>query len=162
MPGDLIPIGMQTVEVIGTPGHTRGHVAYHFPQTGLLFSGDSLMGWGCGRLFEGSPAQMLDSLHRLAALPGQTRVCSGHEYTLNNGRFALSIEPGNAALAARMATVQMQRAAGQPTLPVTLDEERATNPFLRAATAELAAALQMPGADELAVFTELRARKDRF
>ncbi|MDP2062612.1 MAG: hydroxyacylglutathione hydrolase [Phaeovulum sp.] len=161
-PGDVIPIGMQAVEVIGVPGHTLGHLAFHFAGAGLAFTGDSLMGWGCGRLFEGTPAQMLGSLHLLAALPADTRICPGHEYTLSNGRFALSLEPGKPELVARMKAAQTLRMESRPTLPVPLALERATNPFLRAADPALAAAIGMAGADELAVFTELRARKDRF
>jgi hydroxyacylglutathione hydrolase len=161
-PGMLLPIGMQAVEVIGVPGHTLGHVAYHFAAAGLVFTGDSLMGWGCGRLFEGTPAQMLASLDRLAVLPGSTQVCSGHEYTLSNGRFALSLEPENPALLARMAAAEAARAEARPTVPVPLALELETNPFLRADNPDLRAALNMTGADRLAVFTETRARKDRF
>lgn len=161
-PGDLLHIGMESVEVIDAPGHTLGHIAYHFPGARLLFSGDSLMSWGCGRLFEGTPAQMFGTLTRLAALPDDTRVCSGHEYTEANGRFALSLEPGNPALLARMEQVRALRARGEPTLPVTLALERATNPFLRAADPALRRALALEGASDLAVFTEARARKDRF
>lgn len=161
-PGDVIPIGMQAVEVIGVPGHTSAHLAYHFAKAGFAFTGDCLMGWGCGRIFEGTPAQMFASLERLAQLPDQTLICSGHEYTLNNGRFALSLEPEHPALLARMAETQAARAAGRPTVPVPLALERATNPFLRAADPALAAAVGMRGASALAVFTELRARKDRF
>lgn len=161
-PGDTLHIGMESVAVIDAPGHTLGHVAYHFPDAGLLFTGDSLMAWGCGRLFEGTPAQMHDTLTRLAALPGDTLVCSGHEYTEANGRFALSLEPDHPALCARMDQVRAARAAGHPTVPVPLALECATNPFLRAADPALARALGMDGADPLAVFTEARARKDRF
>lgn len=161
-PGALLHIGMESVEVLDAPGHTIGHVAYHFPQSRLLFSGDSLMSWGCGRLFEGTPAQMFDTLARLAALPGDTQVCSGHEYTEANGRFALSLEPDNPALQDRMAQVRARRALGEATVPVPLALERATNPFLRAADPGLRRALRMEGATDLAVFTETRARKDRF
>ncbi|WP_372839452.1 hydroxyacylglutathione hydrolase [Phaeovulum sp.] len=161
-PGDVLPIGMQQVTVIGVPGHTSGHLAYYFKDAGLAFTGDSLMGWGCGRLFEGTPAEMLGSLKRLAALPDDTLICSGHEYTLANGRFALSLEPGKPELVARMKSAQTLQMEGRPTLPVPLSLECATNPFLRATSPALAAAIGMKGADELAVFTELRARKDRF
>ena len=161
-PGDVLPIGMQEVEVIGAAGHTSGHLAYYFAHARVLFSGDSLMAWGCGRLFEGTPAQMFDTLTRLAALPPDTRVCSGHEYTLANGRFALSLEPGKPELVARMKGAQALRMETRPTLPVPLSLERATNPFLRADDPALAAAIGMAGAPALEVFTELRARKDRF
>lgn len=121
------------------------------------------MSWGCGRLFEGTPAQMFDTLARLAALPPETRVCSGHEYTAANGRFALSLEPENGQLQERMERVTALRQAGAPSLPVTLGEELVTNPFLRADDAALRAALGLPeDTAPLAVFTAARARKDRF
>lgn len=162
-PGQVLPIGMEEVQVIAADGHTIGHLAYYLPGAGLVFTGDSLMSWGCGRLFEGSPAQMHATLGRLAALPPETLVCSGHEYTQANGRFALSLEPENPALADRMARVAEARAAGRPTLPVPLSEELATNPFLRGHDPALRSALGLPkGADALAVFTEARMRKDRF
>lgn len=161
-PGDRFPLGIQTVEVIDAPGHTLGHVAYYLAEAGLLFSGDSLMSWGCGRLFEGTPAQMHATLRRLAALPPETRICSGHEYTEANGRFALALEPGSPALVARMAEVRALRAEGKPSLPPTLAQELATNPFLRADDG-LRRALGLPeGASALEIFTEARARKDRF
>lgn len=162
VPGDRFPMGMQEVEVLDAPGHTLGHIAYYMPAAGLLFSGDSLMGWGCGRLFEGTPAQMFATLARMAGLPPETRVCSGHEYTESNGRFALALEPDHPALLARMAGVKALRAEGAPTLPATLAEELATNPFLRA-DAGLRDALGLPeGATALEIFTAARARKDRF
>lgn len=162
-PGARIALGVEEVVVIEASGHTIGHLAYHLPGAGVVFTGDSLMSWGCGRLFEGSPAQMHATLNRLAALPAETLVCSGHEYTLANGRFALSLEPGHPALLARMARAEATRAAARPCLPVTLAEELATNPFLRGADAGLRSALGLPGdADALSVFTEARSRKDRF
>jgi len=162
-PGQVVPLGAEEVEVLAADGHTIGHVAYYLPRAGLLFSGDSLMSWGCGRLFEGSPAQMHATLSGFAALPGTTLVCSGHEYTEANGRFALSLEPDNKLLKARMAQVQAARAEGRPTVPARLDEELATNPFLRGADPKLRKALGLPAsANALAVFTEARARKDRF
>ncbi len=162
-PGDVLPLGMEAAQVLAADGHTLGHVAWYLPGAGLLFSGDSLMSWGCGRLFEGSPAQMFDTLTRLAALPPETQVCSGHEYTASNGRFALSLEPDNLALRDRMDRVMALRTAGHPTLPATLAEEKATNPFLRGHDAALRTALGLSAAaGPLAVFTEARARKDRF
>lgn len=161
-PGDIIPIGMQKVEVINAPGHTLGHVAWYFADAGLVFTGDSLMSWGCGRLFEGSAAQMWATLSRLAALPPETLVCSGHEYTEANGRFALSLEPENPDLLARMADVRAARAADLPTLPVPLALELATNPFLRASDPAMKAVLEMDGAPDVEVFAALRKRKDRF
>ncbi|MBC7144823.1 MAG: hydroxyacylglutathione hydrolase [Thioclava marina] len=162
-PGEKLAIGMEHVEVMPADGHTVGHVAYYFPEAGLLFSGDSLMSWGCGRLFEGSAAQMFDTLTRFSELPDETLVCSGHEYTEANGRFALSLEPDNPNLLARMEEVRATRAQMRPTLPVELGLEKATNPFLRGADSRLRAALGLPAdATPLAVFTEARARKDRF
>lgn len=161
--GEHLHIGMESVEVIDAPGHTIGHVAYYFPQAGLLFSGDSLMSWGCGRLFEGSPAQMFDTLSRFMDLPDHTLICSGHEYTAANGRFALSLEPENPTLLARMAKVEALRAKNQPTVPATLALEKQTNPFLRGEDAGLRAALGLPAsANALDTFTEARARKDNF
>lgn len=163
----------QQVRVIDVPGHTAGHVAFliEAPSDGsapLLFCGDTLFAAGCGRLFEGSPAQLLDSLQRLAALPPATRVCCAHEYTLGNLRFARALEPDNPVLAAREALEQAKRAAGQPTLPSSIALERATNPFLRCAEPPLQAAglaqAPQPAADgsELAVFTALREWKNQF
>lgn len=161
-PGATLTLAGLRVGVLDAPGHTLGHVAYHLPEAGLAVTGDSLMSWGCGRLFEGTPAQMFGTLARIAALPAETLICSGHEYTEANGRFALSLEPAHPALLARMADVQTLRADGRPTLPVRLSLERATNPFLRGADPALQRALGLTGADPLAVFTEARARKDRF
>lgn len=144
--------------VIAVPGHTRSHVAYH--GHGLLFCGDTLFSVGCGRLFEGTPREMLASLERLAALPGDTRVCCGHEYTLANCAFARRIDPDNAALAAREADARARRARGEPTLPATLSSELACNPFLRIDAPALVDAL--PGADRIERFAELRRRKDAF
>jgi hydroxyacylglutathione hydrolase len=133
--GDIVRIGMDEGHVIDVPGHTIGHIAFHFPASRAVFTADSLMACGCGRLFEGTPAQMWDSLSALAQLPPETLVCSGHEYTQSNIRFALSVDTGNPALQARAARVEVLRAAGLPTVPVPLSEELATNPFLRASDA---------------------------
>ncbi len=160
VPGDSVALGASRGTVLDVPGHTVGHIAYVLP--GFAFTADSLMAAGCGRLFEGTPAQMWDSLRRLAALPGDTLICSGHEYTAANIRFALTIEPGNPALQARAARVAEARAAGRPTVPSTLAEEQATNPFLRAGLPEIRAALGMADAPGAAVLAEIRARKDRF
>lgn len=138
--GDRVTIGASVGRVIDVPGHTAGHIAYSFPEDGVLFCGDTLFAMGCGRLFEGTAAEMFDSLGKLMALPDETRVYCAHEYTESNGRFALSVEPGNAALAARQAEVIAMRGRGEPTVPSTIGLERATNPFTRAAdVAELAA-----------------------
>jgi hydroxyacylglutathione hydrolase len=161
-PGERVALAGEEVEVIDVPGHTVGHIAFNAAGPGWLFSGDSLMAAGCGRLFEGTPAQMWQSLARLALLPDATVVCSGHEYTTGNLRFAVAVAPDEAAIAARAARVAEARAAGRATVPSTLGEERATNPFLLAATPAMKARLGMAGAPDSAVFAELRARKDRF
>lgn len=160
--GDTIRIGMEAGQVIDVSGHTMGHVAFHFPGAGLVFTADSLMALGCGRLFEGDAATMWRSLAKLAALPPETLVCSGHEYTESNGRFAITIEPDNPALISRVAAVKAARADGRPTVPSRLAEELATNPFLRAGEAGVRAAVGLPDAAPVTVFAELRARKDRF
>lgn len=152
----------QSVEIIDVPGHTIGHIAYFFAGAHYLFSGDSLMALGCGRLFEGTPDQMWDSLSRLAALPGDTLVCSGHEYTQSNARFALSLGDVPPALAERAEKIDDARAAGEATVPVRLDVERATNPFLRAADPGLRAALGLEKESDAKVFAHIRALKDSF
>lgn len=161
-PGDTIRIGMEAATVIDVPGHTVGHVAYHFPASNLAFTADSLMACGCGRLFEGTPTQMWESLQRLAALPVDTVICSGHEYTASNIRFALTIEPGNADLVARAQATEAARAKGIATVPSMLSLELATNPFLRAARPDVKAQIGMPGASDAESFAEIRGRKDRF
>lgn len=163
--GDVVEAGPWRFEVIAVPGHTASHVAFH--GHGVLFSGDTLFSLGCGRLFEGSPAQMLGSLDRLAALPPGTRVCCGHEYTLSNARFALAVEPGNQALRRRSDEVEQMRARGQPTLPATLASELECNPFLRVDAPHVRKALATrvgPGeaTDRVALFAALRAWKDGF
>ncbi len=150
------------VEVLDVSGHTMGHVAYYIPDAGAVFTGDSLMALGCGRLFEGDAARMWESLSRLAALPGETLVCSGHEYTAANAAFAATIEPDNAALAARTADIKAARAKDEPTVPSQLALELATNPFLRAHLPEVKAGLGMAGAPDAEVFAEIRKRKDNF
>ncbi|MDG2524828.1 hydroxyacylglutathione hydrolase [Stenotrophomonas sp. HITSZ_GD] len=162
--GDRLTLLGETFEVLAVPGHTRSHVAY--VGSGRLFCGDTLFSLGCGRMFEGTPAQMLGSLSRLAALPGQTEVCCGHEYTLGNAAFALHVDPANAALQRRQQEAQAMRDAARPTLPTTLSTERATNPFLRTGQPEIRQAVaghtgQMP-ADEIEVFAGLRRWKDGF
>lgn len=146
--GDTVAIGAETGRVIDVPGHTAGHNAYHFASSGLLFCGDTLFAMGCGRLFEGTPEQMVGSLGKLMALPDETSVYCAHEYTASNGRFALTVEPDNAALQARMADVVAAREVGRPTVPSTIGLERATNPFTRAA--------------DVAEFAARRAAKDSF
>ena len=145
---DRIALGSATAEVFDTPGHTRGQVAFYFPDGGVLLSGDTLFSLGCGRLIEGTAAELFDSLHKFAVLPGATKVCCGHEYTESNARFALSVDPGNAALQARAAEVHRLRAAGRPTVPSTIADELAANPFMRA--------------PDVATLAALRTRKDKF
>jgi hydroxyacylglutathione hydrolase len=161
--GDVVALpGGASARVIAVPGHTSSHVAYLVGET--LFCGDTLFSLGCGRLFEGTPAQMSASLARLAALPSATRVCCGHEYTLANARFALTIEPDNAALAGHLAWATGRREAGLSTLPSSIGLECAANPFLRCGTAAVRAAVADGDADldPVEVFARLRARKDRF
>ena len=160
--GDRFAIGSFDVEVIDVSGHTLGHIAFHIPQAKLAFTADSLMAAGCGRLFEGKPAVMWESLSKLAALPPETLICSGHEYTMSNLRFAQSLEPENPDLILRIETDGAARAQGRATVPSLLSLELATNPFLRAARADMKAAIGMPDAEDAASFAEIRARKDRF
>lgn len=150
------------VDVIDVSGHTIGHIAFHIASDQLLFSGDSLMAGGCGRLFEGTPAQMWKSLQKLRGFGGATRVCSGHEYTATNMRFALSLEPDNPRLISRAEAVSRARDAGAFTVPSELDLERNTNPFLRADDPALAKALGLSGAEPVDVFAETRSRRDTF
>jgi hydroxyacylglutathione hydrolase len=152
----------QKMRVMDVSGHTLGHLAFHFPAAGLAFTADSLMAMGCGRIFEGTPDQMWRSLQKLAALPDDTLICSGHEYTASNMRFALSLEPGNEALILRKEEIERARAADEPTVPSTLAQERRTNPFLRATDPAVKSAIGMPDAAPEVVFAEIRARKDRF
>ena len=155
-------IGSEFARIIDVPGHTLGHIAFHFPQSGLAFTADSLMSGGCGRLFEGTARQMHASLAKLSQLPPETLICSGHEYTASNLRFALTLEPDNPQLISRHATVADRRAKGLPTVPVPLSEELATNPYLRAHLPALKTAVGLPDADDVMVFAEIRARKDKF
>lgn len=146
--GDTVMLGAHAAEVMEVPAHTAGHIAYHLPGAKIVFVGDTLFAMGCGRLFEGTPEQMFANMQRLAALPGDTVVYCAHEYTQSNGRYALVAEPDNEALAERMAEVDRMRAQGLPTVPTTIELERATNPFMRAASA--------------AELAERRAAKDNF
>jgi len=160
--GDSVMVGTLSAGVIETPGHTAGHITYWFKGDKLAFAGDTLFSVGCGRVIEGTPETMWASLVKLRDLPGDTRVYCGHEYTLANIKFARSIDPNNAALAARAAQAASQVAAGQPTIPTTIDEEKVTNPFLRADVPEIAAAVGLAGKPAAEVFGEIRARKNRF
>jgi hydroxyacylglutathione hydrolase len=132
--GDVVAFGITKAHVIDVPAHTAGHIAFHFDDEGIAFVGDTLFAMGCGRLFEGTAEQMFANMRKLEALPDNTVVYCAHEYTQSNGRYALTAEPGNAALIARMNDVDAARARGEPTVPTTIGLERATNPFMRAAT----------------------------
>lgn len=161
--GEILELGRFGVaHVIPVPGHTRAHVAYYLPDSKLLFAGDTLFSAGCGRLFEGSPARMHESLQRLAALPDDTLLCCTHEYTLSNLRFAAAVEPDNEAVGHRRREVEDLLAQGLPSLPVRLEQERRYNPFLRCHLPAVARAVQLDGASAVEVFTALRAWKDRF
>lgn len=159
--GEKVNVGNLTARIIETPGHTSGHIVYFFEQDHLLFAGDTLFALGCGRAFEAPPPVLHESLQKLAGLPADTRIYCGHEYTLSNARFSLTVDPDNAKLRARFADVQMLRDAGKPTLPTTLSLELETNPFLRVGDAGIRQHLGMPDAEPAAVFTELRERKNR-
>ena len=152
--------GARTVRVLEIPAHTRSHIAFVFDDA--AFTGDTLFAMGCGRLFEGTPETMWSSLSKLMTLPDSTRVFCGHEYTLNNGRFALTLEKDNAALASRMTDVEAARAKHAPTIPSTIGLEKQTNPFLRPDSAEIRRTLGLEGASDVAVFAEMRKRKDSF
>lgn len=146
--GDTVRLGKHSGRVIAVPGHTLGHIALIFEQDEVAFVGDTLFAMGCGRLFEGTPRQMFDSLARLSALPQRTRLYCAHEYTLSNGRFAAHAEPGNAAIAERLGQVEQMRLRGEITVPTTVAEERSTNPFVRSS--------------DWQEFARLRAAKDSF
>jgi hydroxyacylglutathione hydrolase len=160
--GDRATICAEEAVIIDVSGHTIGHIAFHFPRSGFAFTGDSLMAMGCGRLFEGSPETMWQSLCKLAALPDETLICSGHEYTASNMRFAQTLDAANPDLILRASEIEKARAAGKATVPSTLASERLTNPFLRATNPSLKAALGMADADDAAVFAAIRALKDKF
>lgn len=165
--GDPVHVGSLRGRVILIPAHTSGHVAYHFPEQRAVFTGDTLFAGGCGRLFEGDAAQMMASLGKLAALPDDTRVYCGHEYTEKNLRFAATLEPGNRALRDKLAAVEALRRQGRPTVPSTIAEEKATNPFLRTGSPELAASVRarVPGLradDPVALFAAVRRLKDDY
>ena len=160
--GDTVTASGHEVQVLDVSGHTNGHVAYYIPAIGHAFTADSLMALGCGRLFEGTAAQMWQSLRKLRALPDATIICSGHEYTQSNARFAVTIDPENTHLTSRVAAIDAARRAGRPTVPSELSLEKQTNPFLRADDPQIKAHLQMGDATDAAVFAEIRARKDKF
>lgn len=160
--GDHLEFAGHKVDIIDTPGHTLGHIAYVIQSHPVVFAGDTLFALGCGRIIEGTAEQMWSSLLKLASLAPETIVYCGHEYTLANGRFAMSVDQDNAHLLQRMTHIQDLRAAGKPTLPTTIREERATNPFLCATAPEVKAAIGMAGESDLAVFAKLRQMKNDF
>jgi hydroxyacylglutathione hydrolase len=160
--GDEIAIGTSRARVFETPGHTHGHIVFWFEAAQALFCGDTLFTMGCGMLFEGTAAEMWRSLSRILELPDATRIYCAHEYSLENGQFALTLEPENDALRRRMTKVQRLSAAHRPTVPATLAEERATNPFLRATSPELQRSLHLIGAEPVQVFAKIRLLRDDF
>jgi hydroxyacylglutathione hydrolase len=160
--GDVLNFGAASARVLEIPAHTSGHIAFWFEQDKSVFTGDTLFAMGCGRLFEGDAPTMFNSLTKLARLPDDTAICCGHEYTEANGRFALSLEPGNVDVKMRMDEVRAMRAQGLPTVPSAMGLEKRTNPFLRAFSAEIRKNLGMDTATDVAVFAEMRKRKDSF
>lgn len=160
--GDTVTLGGLRAEVLAVPGHTPGHIAFWFRDEAALFCGDTLFALGCGRLLGGTAEQLWHSLDRIRALPAETRIYCAHEYTQNNGRFALTVDPGNPALVARMAAVDEARRQGEPTVPSSLEEELATNPFLRPESPEIQSSVGLEGADPLTVFAAVRRCKDVF
>jgi hydroxyacylglutathione hydrolase len=160
--GDVVELGRHRATVFDTPGHTRGHIVYYFADAHAAFVGDTLFALGCGRLFEGTPAQMWSSLQKILGWPDDTRLYCAHEYTQSNARFALTVEPGNELLKQRAAAVASRRAANKPTVPSTLAEERATNPFLRPTSPDLQRTIGLAGASAVDVFAKTRALKDAF
>jgi hydroxyacylglutathione hydrolase len=160
--GESFALGNAVAKILFIPGHTRGHIAFWFAQDQALFCGDTLFSLGCGRTFEGTAQQMWASLSKLRALPDETRIYCGHEYTQNNARFALTVDPQNPALKKRAAEVDRLRGEGKATIPSRMGEEKAANPFLRADDPAVAASVGLSGADPVAVFAEVRRRKDNF
>ena len=160
--GETFQFAGHDVQVMDVSGHTVGHIALYVADAKCVFTADSLMALGCGRLFEGTPAQMWASMQKLMKLPQDTTVCSGHEYTQSNAKFALTVDPENPALISRSREIDQARKDGVPTVPSTLSTELQTNPFLRASDPAIRAVLDMADASDLEVFTEIRSRKDRF
>lgn len=161
--GDTWMFGNQKMLVLDTPGHTRGHVCFFFPNSKAIFTGDTLFSLSCGKLFEGTPQQMWTSLSKIMSFPDDTSVYCGHEYTLSNAEFSLSLEPSNEALQSYYVKVKELRQAGLPTIPTNLGLEKACNPFLRVSSAEVRASVGIPsGADEVQALAAVRARKDKW
>ncbi len=160
--GAMVELGASRAVVRDTPGHTLGHIIYHFVDDAAAFVGDTIFALGCGRLFEGTPQQMWSSLSKIVVMPPATRLYCAHEYTQSNARFALTVDPENASLIARAAAIAAARARDEPTVPSTVADELATNPFLRAADPGVQKAVGLSGAEPVRVFAEVRRRKDEF
>jgi len=160
--GDTIKVGNCEASVLDVSGHTVGHIAFWFEKNAAVFSADSLMALGCGRLFEGDPDMMWATMKKFIAMPPETLVYSGHEYTASNAKFALTIDPTNSDLVARAKEIEATRAKGGFTVPASIELELATNPFLRAGVETLKSGLDMPGSSDAKVFAEIRTRKDNF
>lgn len=160
--GDIFDFGAERAMIFDVPGHTKGHIAWWFEGPARLFCGDTLFAMGCGRLFEGTPDQMTTSLAKFDALPDHAQIHCAHEYTESNAAFAISVDPDNADLKARIATIKEQRSRGEATVPFDLGTDRRTNPFLRADDPAIAAHLGLAGQDKVRVFAEIRQRKDNF
>ena len=159
--GDSFEFAGRQVNVIETPGHTMGHICYYWPEDDLLFAGDTLFVIGCGRLFEGTPEDMWQSLTKLATLPAKTTVYCGHEYTLSNAEFASKLEPNNIELQTRLIDIRAKRMKNEPTLPSTIKLEQKTNPFLRPASSEIRNQLGLQSATDVQVFAAIRKQKDQ-
>ena len=160
--GDRVRLGEMEAEVLDVGGHTSGHIAFYFPQADTVFTGDALFNLGCGRMFEGDASQFLASLQRIKHLPGDTSIYCGHEYTLKNGEFALTVDPDNALLRTYVENAREKRAQDKPTVPSTVNAERGANPFLRPEDEHIRRELGMEDASDVEVFAELRKRKDAF
>lgn len=160
--GDTLKLGEQSIKIIATPGHTLGHIVYHFVENNSLFCGDTLFSMGCGRLFEGTAEQMWQSLQLIKQLPKQTKIYCAHEYTLANGKFALTLEPNNQQLLDRLKQVKKLRSDNKPTIPSTLEQELASNPFLREDSQEIKELINMTDKTAVETFTKIRILKDQF
>lgn len=160
--GEELLFGPFQIKVLSTPGHTKPHIVYFFPQLMILFSGDLLFAGGCGRCFEGTPQEMWNSLEKVLALPDETLIYCGHEYTIKNLEFALSLEPNNQAIQERLEKAKELQAQGKPTVPTTLAEEKETNPFLRVKSQDFQKALGIEDSDPTSIFAHIRKLKDAF
>lgn len=160
--GDEIQLGKETAKIIATPGHTLGHIIYHFADSNALFCGDTLFSMGCGRLFEGTAEQMWQSLQKIKRLPTQTQIYCAHEYTQANAKFALTIEPDNQALQKRISEVRQLRTENKATIPCTIEQELTTNPFLREDSYGIQQSINMTGKSAVEIFKKIRQLKDNF